>query len=91
LAKIAAKELAGQPLDEEDNTLITACLGMIECMNIDTGYLQPEGEMPKAPIIAAVSGAGEDVLEVGVGNVDRIYVIVPLEGGWQIAQGGIFS
>ena len=91
LAKIAAKELAGQPLDAEDNALITACLGMIECMNIDTGYLQPEGEMSEVPVVAAVSGAGEDLLEVGVGNVDRIYVLVPLEGGWQAAQGGIFS
>jgi hypothetical protein len=88
---IAVKELAGQPLSEEDNDSITDCLGMIECMNTDTGYVQPQGEMPKPPVIAAVSGAQDSVLEVGVGNVDRIYVVVPLEGKWQVAQGGVFS
>jgi len=88
---IATKELAGQPLTEEENAAISDCLGMIECMNTDTGYLQPQGEMPKPPVIAAVSGAGDSVLEVGVGYVDRIYVVVPLEGKWQAAQGGVFS
>jgi len=88
---IAAKELAGQPLTEEDNDAISICLGMIECMNTDTGYVQPQGEMPKPPVIAAVSGANDSVLEVGVGYVDRIYVVVPLEGKWQVAQGGVFS
>jgi hypothetical protein len=88
---IAAKELAGQPLDEDENNLISQCLGLNECLNIETGYNQPQGEMPKVPIIAAVSGADDEVLEVGVGYVDRIFVAVPLEGQWEIAQGGIFS
>ena len=91
LGDIASKELAGQPLTEDDNSAITDCLGMIECMNEDTGYKQPQGEMPKPPVIAAVSGAQDSVLEVGVGYVDRIYVVVPLEGRWQAAQGGVFS
>jgi len=91
LGDIAAKELAGLPLEEGDNSAITDCLGMTECMNTDTGYNQPTGEMPKLPVIAAVSGAGDNVLSVGVGNVDRIYVVVPMEEQWEIAQGGIFS
>jgi hypothetical protein len=88
---IAVKELAGQPLTEDENNAISACLGMIECMNTDTGYVQPHGEMPKPPVIAAVSGAQDSVLEAGVGYVDRIYVVVPLEGKRQVAQGGVFS
>jgi len=91
LGDIAVKELADQPLTDEENALISACLGMTECMNTNTGYVQPQGEMPKPPVIAAVSGAGDRVLEVGVGYVDRIYVVVPLEGKWQVAQGGVFS
>jgi hypothetical protein len=91
LGDIAAKELAGIPLDEGDNSAITDCLGMIECINTDTGYNQPNSEMPEVPIIAAVAGANDQVLEVGVGKVDRIFVVVPLEGKWEIAQGGIFS
>jgi hypothetical protein len=91
LGNIAAKELAGQPLDESENNAITSCLGMIECINLDTPYNRPESEMPKVPVIAAVSGADDSVLEAGIGGVDRIYVVVPLEGNWEIAQGGIFS
>jgi hypothetical protein len=51
----------------------------------------PEQEMPPVPVIAAVAGAEQEVLEVGVGEVDRIYVVVPTETGLQIAQGGVFS
>jgi hypothetical protein len=89
--EIAAKELAGQPLSEEDNYAIIGCLGMIECMNTATDYNRPEGEMPKVPVIAAVSGAQNSVLEAGVGKVDRIYVAVTLEGKSEIAQGGVFT
>jgi hypothetical protein len=91
LGNIAAKELANQPLDEDEKSAITNCLGMIECLNADTGYSQPNSELPEVPVIAAVSGAQDQVLEVGVGNVDRIYVAVPLENKWEIAQGGVFS
>jgi hypothetical protein len=88
---IAAKELAGRPLDESENYAITDCLGMIECLNIESPYSRPNSEMPKVPIIAAVSGANDRVLEVGIGSVDRIYVVVPLEDKWEAAQGGVFS
>ncbi len=91
LGDIAAKELAGEALTEEENRLITECLGAIECLNLDSGYNIPTGEMPKPPVIAAVSGAQNEVLEVGVGWVDRLYVVVPLEEGMQVAQGGVFS
>jgi hypothetical protein len=88
---IASKELAGEMLTQDENSLITDCLGMIECMNQETPYNRPAGEMPKVPVVAAVAGAQDSVLEVGVGNVDRIYVAVPLEGQWEVAQGGVFA
>ena len=91
LGDIAAKELAGESLTEEDNAAITNCLGMIECQHEMAVYTGATDEMPKSPVIAAVSGAQSSVLEVGIGNVDRIYVIVPLEGQKEVAQGGIFS
>lgn len=92
LGDIAVKELSGQELDESDNYIITGCLGMIECMYADSSWSRPEGEMPKVPVVAAVSGGvGGNILEAGVGDVDRIYVVVPLEGQFEIAQGGVFS
>ena len=50
-----------------------------------------EMEMPPVPVIAAVSGADNEVLEAGVGKVDRIFVVVPINGQLQIAQGGVFT
>jgi len=47
--------------------------------------------MPPVPVIAAVAGGDQEVLEVGVGEVDRIYVVVPAEAGFEITQGGVFS
>ena len=91
LGDIAAKELAGEPLTEEDNVAITDCLGMIECEHEIMVYVGATDELPKPPVIAAVSGAQESVLEVGIGNIDRIYVVVPLAGQQEVAQGGVFS
>ena len=47
--------------------------------------------MPPVPIVSAVSGAETQVLEAAVGNVNRIYIVVPTNGAVTIAQGGIFS
>jgi len=96
LGDIAAKQLAGEPLDEEDLATIQNCLGPVECKVL---YMQkmnefgvgPEQEMPPVPVVAAVAGAEQEVLQVGVGGVDRIYVVVPSEAGLDIAQGGVFS
>ncbi len=98
LGDIAAKELAGQPLTSEDYGIIQACLGPVECqveymksMLQLAGSQAPDMDMPPVPVIASVAGAEENILEVGVGGVDRIYVIVPLEGRLEVAQGGVFS
>lgn len=93
LGDIAGKELRGEALDEDDLQSIQGCLGMIECWS---AYERSgtEKELPPVPVVAAVAGGGEmddRVLEVGVGYVDRIYVIVPVEGRMQVAQGGVFS
>jgi hypothetical protein len=91
LGDIAVKELAGTPLTEEELYSINACLGLTECLNRSTPYNRPNSEMPKVPVVAAVSGSQGSVLEAAVGNVDRIYVLVPLEGRIEVAQGGVFS
>ena len=91
LGDAATAELAGQALTDDEEQAVTSCLGMIECLNLGSMSRQPNSVMPKVPVVAAVSGALQNVLEVGVGNVDRIYVVVPLDGKWQVAQGGVFS
>jgi len=82
LGDLAAKELAGEILSAEDYALIQACLGVHECMSTT---------MDPAPIVAAVAGANPGVLEAATGYVDRIFVIVPLDGRFYAAQGGVYS
>ncbi len=91
LGEIAALELAGQEIGDEARYAATRCLGFHECTYTDTGYNRPQGEMPDVPIVAAVSGSQDSVLEAATGYVDRIYVIVPLEGTLEVAQGGASS
>jgi hypothetical protein len=95
LGSIAAKELAGTPLKTDDYDTIQACLGPLECLlSNPIGFRSPDGsklEMPPVPVVAAVAGYQDSVLEAAVGSLDRIYVVVPLEGRLQVAQGGVFS
>jgi hypothetical protein len=96
LGDIAARELAGQDLTQDDFEVIQACLGPVECqvMRMQDMFehsVGPSQEMPPVPVVAAVAGADDKLLQVGVGNLNRIFVIVPLEDSLQIAQGNVFS
>jgi hypothetical protein len=85
---IAERELQGQSLTVDDFDAIQVCLEIKDCM--DTGHGDPP-KMDPIPVVAVVSGWKDSVLEAGVGNLNRIYVAVPLEGKLEIAQGGVFS
>lgn len=85
LGNIAARELEGKSPSETERELITGCLGLIEC---DDTILP---EQPPVPVIAAVAGADDEVLQAAVGGVDRIYVVVVIEDRLFVAQGGVFS
>ncbi len=92
LGDMAVKELEGKPLSEEDTWLAQGCLGPVECAVIRAKSFGQEAELDPMALISAVSGAGEqDVLEAGIGKLNRIYVVVPLEGKLEVAQGGVFS
>ncbi|MGD0174048.1 MAG: DUF3160 domain-containing protein [Anaerolineales bacterium] len=82
---IAAKEIRGDPLTGDDYAPIWYCLGWVECS------MNSVKDAPPVPVVAAVSGYSDEVLEAAVGFVDRIYVVVPLEGKLQVAQGGVFT
>lgn len=85
LGDIAAKELQGTALVQDDYYTISQCLGVVEC------YSEAYPETPPVPVVAAVAGAGNQVLEAAVGNIDRIFVVVEINGSVQVAQGGVFS
>ncbi len=87
---IADKELKSELLSENDNYRIQSCLEFKECL--DYGSYSPDSMKPDPiPVIAAVSGYENEILEAGVGNLNRIYVAVPLGNKLQIAQGGVFT
>ena len=96
LGDIAVKELKGVPLGQDDYSLIQAPLGPAEerlelskkASQSGVGYAS---QMPPVAEISTVSGAGERILHLGLGRVKRIYVLVPLEGKIQVAQGGVYS
>jgi hypothetical protein len=88
---IAVKEIQGQSLTTEDYDLIQSPLGPVEYFANYGKVTGQDIKMPPVPVIAAVSGGGNDVLQAGVGKVDRIYVVVPIDGKLAIAQGGVFT
>ena len=92
LGDIAARELQGQPPTQDEWDLIQSCMGEVECTTLTAQRYGLDQELPPMPIVSAVSGSGEnEVLEAATGQLNRIYVIVPLDGKLQIAQGGIYS
>ncbi len=92
LGDIAVTELRGEDPTSEDWEIVNACLGPIECNLYLMKIFGEDPEIPPMPVVAAVSGAGQNnVLEAGVGDLNRIIVIVPFKGKLVAAQGGVFS
>lgn len=106
LKAMAEKELAGQPLSEQEYEAIRYYGGTLEqfVFAASDKYEGPGGvpsgeEEPQAAVIADVAtdpdpqcgGAPPVVLEVGVGRISAIYAIVPIEGRLVVAKGGVFD
>jgi len=91
LGDIAVRELQGEALTEGDLELIEGCLGLTECQVAQRRSYGMEAEMDPPPIVAAVAGGESEVLEAATGYIDRIFVVIPVEGEMQVAQGGVYS
>ncbi|MBN2550470.1 MAG: DUF3160 domain-containing protein [Anaerolineales bacterium] len=96
LGEIAVKELSGIPLEQDDFYLIQAPLGLAEKRAWLSLRLHPQDgaedqTLLPVPVVTAAASAGDRSLQVGVGPVNRIFVVVPLVGGLQVAQGGVYS
>ncbi len=99
LKEISEKELAQQPLSEDDYELIQSFGGQLEHFWLealgDGSGGHPEGgvyENPSALIAdVATNPDSSTVLEAGTGFVSHIYAIVPVEGTLRIAKGAVYS
>ncbi len=94
-ARIATDELAGTPIKDADNTRLTDIGDEFEALWFRTsdqaGDGMPEADTDSALIADIASGPGQ-VLEVGTGRFDRLYVPVPNDQGtFQVAVGAVFS
>lgn len=88
--EIAERELRGEGLTEDDYYRITACLEYKECVD-PMGYMGESMKPEPIPIIAAISGFENQIMEVGVGYLNRIYVAIPINAETYVAQGGVLS
>ena len=97
LARLAADELAGRPISVEDNQWLETIGSTMEALWIQTSdSTQRPGEFPdedtRAALIADIMRTTYDILEIGTGFIDTLYVLVPDDTGrFQIAKGGVYS
>jgi hypothetical protein len=97
LKVISEKELANQPLDDEEYELIKSFGGQLEHFWLealrDEGVDHPSAvyENPAALIADVATDPNGQVLEEGIGFVSNIYAVVPVDGTLRIAQGAVYS
>lgn len=96
LGDIAVKELEGVPLDGSDCALVEAPLGSIEARWMGYQLQMTQGQEPGLESMAVSSiskvwQSGDQTLQAGLGRINRIYVLIPMDGEVAIAQGGVFS
>lgn len=98
-AGIAAAELAGAPISRKDNRWLKSIGGVFEGFWWRTGD-HLDGYLPviddDAAIVADIARGifsdKDEVLEIGTGRIDRIFVIVPDDAGdFYVASGGVYS
>lgn len=97
LKDIAEKELSNTPLSEEDYELIRGFGAQLEHFWLEA--LRDEGvdhisalnENPAALVADVATDPAGQVLEEATGFINKIYVVIPVEGELRIAQGGVYS
>ena len=94
LARIATDELAGKPITEADNEWLGSIGFDLESLwgrTADASGLDEDAAII-ADIMRGLDDGRDQVVEVGTGYVDRIFVIVPDDAGrFGVASGGVYS
>jgi len=97
LLDVAQRELAGEPLTNDDYERIKWYGGTLEAMTLAAADQEGEGmpffeEDDQAALVADVATGSGTVLEEAIGRIFEIYAVVPDgQGGLHIAKGGVFS
>ena len=95
LAGLAADELADRPIGQADNDRLESVGSILEGFWIRTSDADrdlDDGPDSFSALVADVMRNDADILELGTGFVDTIFVLVPNDGGaFQVAVGGVYS
>jgi hypothetical protein len=97
LKEISEKELANEPLTDEEYNLIRSFGGQLEHLWMealkDEGVDHPSAayENPAALIADVATDPNGQVLEEGSGFISYIYAVVPVDGTLRIAKGAVYS
>jgi hypothetical protein len=97
LEVISEKELAQQPLSDEEYELIRSFGGQLEHFWLealkDEGVDDPSADIenPAALIADVATNPNGQVLEEGTGYISAIYAVVPVDGKLRIARGAVYS
>ncbi|WP_312647304.1 DUF3160 domain-containing protein [Aminipila sp.] len=94
---ISEKELTEKPLSDKEYELIRSFGGQLEHFWLealkDEGVDTPSAvsNNPAALVTDVATDPSGQVLEEGTGNINDIYVIVPVAGSLRIAKGAVYS
>ena len=93
LADLAQRELSGEALTQDDHNFIQyAYTAVISGIRSDVQIMQSGPPKPAALVTdIASNGVTGEVLQVGTGGVDHIYVVIPTPNGLQLARGAVYS
>ncbi|QHI72140.1 DUF3160 domain-containing protein [Aminipila terrae] len=97
LKTISEKELAEKPLSDKEYELIKSFGGQLEHFWLealkDEGVDTPSAvsNNPAALVTDIATDPSGQVLEEGTGNINDIYVVVPVAGSLRIAKGAVYS
>lgn len=100
LARLAAKEVAGEPLTDAEHAWIEVTGGRLEALLL--GLTREQGSIPAGPETRNQRGVAiitdihtnitrQQVLEIGIGRLLDLWVVVPDTVGARLTQGGMFS
>jgi hypothetical protein len=99
LRDISIKELENKTLTDEEYEFIRTYGGSLEHLFTETlselDKLKPRNEVlnghPSSIVADIATDPNGTVLEVGVGPVNKIFVVYPIEGKLRVGVGGVFS
>jgi hypothetical protein len=98
LRNVSVKELTNQPLTKAEYDQIRLCGANLEWLTLSvvegggSSWWEITSEADKdMAVVADVHTSMDKCLEEGVGHVDELFVVVPIEGKLYLTRGAIFS